>query len=58
MFVMNLYHKNKNHEDAWVQEDVKAVDLTPWKYRWVAAVIIVVGVLIVYAAFSPLGLGA
>lgn len=58
MFVMNLYNKNKNHEDAWVQEDVKAVDLTPWKYRWVAAAIVVVGVLIVYAAFSPLGLGA
>ena len=58
MFIMDRYNKSKNHAVAWVQEDVNAVDLTPWKYRWVAAGIVVVGVLVVYAAFSPLGLGA
>ncbi|MBQ8143710.1 MAG: solute:sodium symporter family transporter [Butyricicoccus sp.] len=59
MYIMNVYNK-KNHPElgAWAQEDVQAVDLTPWKYRKVAAAIVVVGVLIVYAAFSPLGFGA
>lgn len=59
MYLMHRHNKSKNPElQAWVQEDAKAVDLTPWKYRWVASIIVIVGVLIVYAAFSPLGMGA
>ena len=57
MFIMNCMNKNKAGLEAWVQEDVKAVDMTPWKYRWVAAAIVVIGVLAVYAFFSPLGVG-
>lgn len=56
-----LNHKNKkDHPDmeAWEQEDVHAVDMTPWKYRKVCAVAIIALCIIVYAAFSPLGLGA
>ncbi len=56
MFFMNRSNKNKGAV-AWEQEDVHTVDMTPWKYRWVAAVLIVVCCIIVYAAFSPLGFG-
>lgn len=42
---------------AWEQKDVHAVDMTPWKYRKVCSVAIIVLCLIVYAAFSPLGFG-
>ncbi|MGN1030465.1 MAG: solute:sodium symporter family transporter [Butyricicoccaceae bacterium] len=59
MFIMNQNNKKKNPElPAWEQEDVHAVDLTPWKYRWVATALIIVFVIVVYAAFSPLGIGA
>lgn len=44
------------YPEPWVQKDVQAVDLTPWKYRWVMAAIVLVGVLVVYAIFSPLGI--
>ena len=57
MDIMNHLNKKKGAV-AWEQPDVQAVDLTPWKYRWVAAAFIVVCVIVVYAAFSPLGIGA
>lgn len=57
MFFMDRYNKNKHHVEAWVQEDVGAVDLTPWKYRWVATAFIILCVIAVYVAFSPLGIG-
>ncbi len=56
MALLNRSNKNKGAE-AWVQEDVGAVDLTPWKYRWVATVLIILVVIVIYAAFSPLGFG-
>lgn len=58
MFFMNRHNRMKNHAKAWVQEDVGAVDLTPWKHRWLAAALILVFVAVVYLAFSPLGIGA
>ncbi|MGM9612554.1 MAG: solute:sodium symporter family transporter [Butyricicoccus sp.] len=57
MYLMNRYNKAKNHVEAWVQKDVGAVDLTPWKYRWVATAFIIICVIAVYAAFSPIGIG-
>ena len=57
MYLMNRHNKAKNHVEAWVQEDVGAVDLTPWKYRWVATAFIIICVIAVYAAFSPIGIG-
>ncbi len=56
MAIMN--YRNKKHGSiAWVQKDAGVVDLTPWKYRWVATIVIIALVILVYAAFSPLGFG-
>lgn len=57
MFLMNRHNKNKNHVEAWVQEDAGAVDLTPWKHRYLAAILILLFVAVVYIAFSPIGIG-
>ncbi|MGM9616975.1 solute:sodium symporter family transporter [Butyricicoccus sp.] len=57
MYLMNRNNKIKHGADAWVQEDVGAVDLTPWKYRKIAAILILLFVAAVYITFSPLGIG-
>lgn len=57
MYFMNRANKNKG-EQAWIQQDVKAVDLTPWKYRKIISVVVMICVVLVYIAFSPLGVGA
>ncbi|MDO4617348.1 MAG: solute:sodium symporter family transporter [Lachnospiraceae bacterium] len=57
MFLLSRHNKVKNGAQAWVQEDVGAVDMTPWKYRKIAAIIILILVALVYIAFSPLGVG-
>lgn len=56
MAVMNVSNRKKA-PTPWTQKDVGAVDLTPWKYRWVATAFIVICVVIVYVVFSPLGIG-
>jgi len=56
MFIFNQRNKAK-HPEVWVQKDIGAVDLTPWKYRWVATALILICVAAVYLAFSPLGIG-
>ena len=59
MAIMNRNNKKKNPTlPAWEQEDVKAVDLTPWKYRKVVAIVVMICVVAVYIFFSPLGIGA
>lgn len=58
MYIFNVNNKKKHPElEAWTQEDVHAVDMTPWKYRRICAVLIIVCCIVVYAAFSPLGFG-
>lgn len=57
MFFMNRANKAKGVQ-AWVQQDVGAVDMTPWKYRKLISVIVMVCVILVYIAFSPLGIGS
>ena len=57
MYLMHRHNKSKGAE-VWVQQDVGAVDLTPWKYSKLVSVIVIVCVLLVYLAFSPLGIGA
>ena len=57
MYFMNRHNRKISNEPAWEQKDIGAVDLTPWKYRWVATALIIVCVIAVYAAFSPLGIG-
>lgn len=56
MAILNNMNK-KNQPTPWKQEDAGAVDLTPWKYRWICMILIIVCVIVVYAAFSPLGIG-
>ena len=51
MYLMHRRNKNKGAE-VWVQKDVGAVDLTPWKYSKIVSVIVIVCVLLVYLAFS------
>ena len=58
MALLNSNNKKKHPElEAWVQQDVGAVDLTPWKYRGIAAVGILLFIAVVYLSFSPLGIG-
>lgn len=57
LFIANQINKSKGVE-RWEQVDVKAVDLTPWKYRYVVSAVIIVCILAVYLLFSPLGIGA
>ena len=54
MWYLNKYHPAEEYEIR----DVGAVDLTPWKYSKLVSVIVIVCVLLVYLAFSPLGIGA
>ena len=60
MLIMYLMHRRNKSKGAavWVQQDVGAVDLTPWKYSKLVSVIVIVCVLLVYLPFSPLGIGA
>ncbi len=58
LLILNIRNKRKNpHIQDWIQNDAGVVDLTPWKYRKVCAVIIIVVCLLVYMFFSPLGIG-
>ena len=54
MWYLNKYHPSEEYEIR----DVGAVDLTPWKYSKLVSVIVIVCVLLIYLAFSPLGIGA
>lgn len=57
MYLMDRRNKRINNVEDWVQEDVGAVDLTPWKHRYLASILILLFVAAVYIAFSPLGIG-
>ncbi len=39
-------------ETEWVQEDVKAVDMTPWRHAKLAGFALIVAVLTIYASFA------
>ena len=57
MYLMSRHNKEKNGAEAWVQADNASIDMTPWKYRKVASIAVLVFVAIVYITFSPLGIG-
>ena len=57
MYLMHRHNKRKGAE-VWVQEDVGAVDLTPWKYRHIVSIIGLLLALGIYILFSPLGIAA
>jgi SSS family solute:Na+ symporter len=42
----------KPRTTARVQEDVKAIDMTPWKHAITASVVLVLIVLAIYAVFA------
>ncbi len=42
----------KPRETPWIQEDVKAVDMTPWKHAVTACIILALIVLAIYAIFA------
>ena len=42
-------------ETEWVQEDVGAVDMTPWRYSGIAGVVLIVCVISIYGWFADFG---
>ncbi|MCQ5128199.1 solute:sodium symporter family transporter [Butyricicoccus faecihominis] len=58
ILLMYLMHRRNKAGEVYVQHDVGAVDLTPWKYRYVVSAVVIVLVIVVYAVFSPLGIAA
>jgi SSS family solute:Na+ symporter len=40
--------------DEWVQEDVKAVDMAPWKHARAISAVLVLIVLTIYVVFADL----
>ena len=60
MLIMYLMHRRNKSKGAevWVQQDVGAVDLTPWKYRHIVSIIGLLLALGIYILFSPLGIAA
>lgn len=56
VIVMLLIGKLTPRETPYIMEDVGAVDLTPWKYRKLAAIGALCLMCCVYLLFSPLGL--
>ena len=60
MLIMYLMHRRNKSKGArfGVSRMSARVDLTPWKYSKLVSVIVIVCVLLVYLAFSPLGIGA
>ena len=57
MYLMSYYNRRRANVKPWEQVDVEAVDMTPWKYRWVVSAFIMLCVIAVYVVFSPLGIG-
>lgn len=54
--VLLIIGKLRPREQAFEFEDVKAVDLTPWKHLKTASCLCVAGLVILYLVFSPVGL--
>lgn len=50
--VMLLIGRIQPRNEAWVQQDVKAVDMTPWKGARIAGIILVILVLIIFGVFA------
>ena len=58
LLIMYIMHRRNTKDPVYEQENVGAVDLTPWKYRHVASVIVLICVVGVYLIFSPFGIAA
>lgn len=58
LLIMYIMHRCNTNAQAYVQKDIGAVDLTPWKYRYAASAIVLACVVVVYFIFSPAGIAA
>ncbi len=56
LLILYILHRRNTHGEVYIQQDVGAVDLTPWKYRHVVSIVALACVGIVYFIFSPLGI--
>ncbi|MDC7290124.1 solute:sodium symporter family transporter [Blautia schinkii] len=54
--IMLVIGKMRPRETDFVLQDVKAVDLSPWKNLKIASIILVAVLILEYVVFSPLGL--
>ena len=52
--VMLVIGAVKPRETEWIQDDVKAVDMTPWRHAGKASIILAVIVLLIYVFFADL----
>lgn len=52
VLIMLIMGRLRPTADAWVQEDAKVVDLTPWPYAKSVGVILLVLVFVIYACFA------
>ena len=53
--IMGIWSLVAPREKAFIQEDAKAVDMTPWKFSWVAGGLLLVLVALIYASFANVG---
>jgi SSS family solute:Na+ symporter len=52
---LSIFTALKPRPTAWVQEDVKAVDLTPWRGVRTASIAVLITIVLIYAALSQFG---
>ena len=50
--IMGIWSFVAPRKEAFVQQDAKAVDMTPWKFSWVAGGLLLVLVGLIYASFA------
>lgn len=56
VLIMLVCGKIAPRKEAYVQKDVKQVDLTPWKYAKPLSTLIVTTLIYIYVVFSPMGI--
>ena len=52
IIMMLVWSEISPRQEEWVQEDAKAVDLTPWKYANKVGLALIIIVLLIYAVFA------
>lgn len=58
LILMYICAKVAPRPEPYVLKDNAPVDMTPWKWRWPVIAVTFIVLVIMYATFSPLGLGA
>ena len=52
--IMGIWSFVAPRKEAFVQQDAKAVDMTPWRFSWVAGGLLLVLVGLIYASFADI----